>query len=156
MEGGGVNETSFKAAMKGDGKYLVITPLVILLPVCYWYFTAPPLGYCAEKKWLLTDAEYIEFAVPKGLQRGQKITDGKPVINCCSVDRTGGMLRQVDSFVSKLFRFDTGVEVSWTYELSEEGKKITFAGAGDTKYAVIQVVDSCATKLFESAGTATN
>ena len=66
------------------------------------------------------------------------------------------MLRQVDSFVSKLFRFDTGVEVSWTYELSEEGKKITFAGTGDTKYAVIQVVDSCATKLFESAGTATN
>ena len=150
-----MSETSFKAAMKGDCKYLVITPLVILLPVCYWYFTAPPPGWCAAQKRLLTDKEYIEFVVPK-LNYGQKLVDGKPVINCCSVDRTGGMLRQVDSFVSKLFRLDTGVEVSWDYELSEEGKVMCHTSLGETHYFEIRVVDSCATKIIEQTGITTN
>ena len=154
MEGGGVSENSFKVAMKGDGKYLVITPLVILLPVAYWYFTAPPPGWCVAQKRLLTNKEYIEFVVPK-LNDGQKVVDGKPVINCCSVDRQGGVYGS-GGIISKMFRLDDGVEVSWNYELSEEGKVMRHASLGETHYAEIRLVDSCATKIIEQAGIATN
>ena len=89
-----------------DGIYLIIAPLVIILPISYWYFTAPPSGFCMTKNRFLTDAEYIEFVVPHGIQRGQKVIDGKPVMNCCSVNRDGGPLRQMDDFTAKLFRLD--------------------------------------------------
>lgn len=139
-----------------DGIYLIIAPLVIILPITYWYLTAPPPGFCAEQNRFLTDAEYIEFVVPHDLQRGQKIVDGKPVINCCSVDREGGFLRQMDDFAAKLFRLDKGVEVTWSYELNEEGKSMQFASPGDRRYVEIRVVDSCASKLLEQTGMATD
>ena len=58
-----MSKNSFKAAMKGDGKYLVITPLVILLPVCYWYITLPPVDYCEVQGRVLSDKEKIEKVV---------------------------------------------------------------------------------------------
>lgn len=107
------------------------------------------------KNRFLTDAEYIDFVVPHGIQRGQKVIDGKPVMNCCSVNRDGGSLRQMDDFTAKSFRLDKGVEVSWSYELSEEGRSMQFAGLRDRRYVEIRVVDSCATELFEQTGIAT-
>lgn len=139
-----------------DGVYLIITPLVFVLPITYWYFTAPPSGWCEAQNRVLTDAEYIDFVVPRGTQRGQKIVDGKPVIDCCSVDRDGGTLKQMDDFTAKLFRLDRGVEVAWSYELSEEGKSMQFASSGDKRYIEIRVIDSCASKVFEETGIATN
>ncbi len=64
-----------------------------MLPLSYWYFIAPPSGFCAAQNHFLTDAEYIKFVFPHELQRGQKLVYGKPVINYCSVDREGGFLR---------------------------------------------------------------
>jgi len=72
---------------------MIVLPLVFIIPVtfvAYRYFTAPPPGWCAAQGRLLTDKEYVEFVVPK-LNDGQKIVDSKPVINCCGVDRQGGV-----------------------------------------------------------------
>ena len=140
----------------GDGIYLIIAPLLIMLPLSYWYFTSTPSGFCVAQNRFLTDAEYIKFVVPHELQRGQKLVNGKPVINCCSVDREGGFLRQMDDFTAKLFRLDKGVEVTWSYELSEEGKSMQFASSEDQRYVEIRVVDSCANVLLKQTGMATN
>ena len=45
--------------------------------------------------------------------------------------------------------------MSWSYELSEEGRSMQFADPRDRRYVEIRVVDSCATELFEQTGIAT-
>ena len=62
----------------------------------------------------------------------------------------------MDDFTAKLFRLDKGVEVTWSYELSEEGKSMQFASLGDQRYVEIRVVDSCASELLEQTGMVTN
>ncbi len=54
----------------------------------------------------------------------------------------------MDDLTAKLFRLDKGVEVTWSYELSEEGKSMQFASLGDQSYVEIKVVDYCASELL--------
>ena len=43
-----------------DGIYLIIAPLVIILPISYWYFNLPPEGFCQAENRILSDQEKIE------------------------------------------------------------------------------------------------
>ena len=48
---------------KDGRKYIMIALLAIALPVCYWYLTLPPVGYCEVQGRVLSDKEKIEKVV---------------------------------------------------------------------------------------------
>ncbi len=109
------------ARVISDVIYIVITVLAVVLPAAYWYFTAPPPGYCVEQGRVLSDKEVIELAgVYGGKQYGQKMVDGKasPPLLCCYLKRREG------GFWSKMFRIDEGVDIGWFYERSQEAMQI--------------------------------
>ena len=46
-----------------DGIYLIIAPLVIILPISYWYFTAPPTGFCVVQNRFILDGEFTQTSL---------------------------------------------------------------------------------------------
>lgn len=60
-----------------DGIYLIITPLVIILPITYWYLNLPPEGYCQAENRRLTDQERIEKVVTVVLKNYPQVIHGK-------------------------------------------------------------------------------
>lgn len=46
-----------------DGIYLIIAPLVIILPISYWYFTAPPPGFCVAQNRFIPDGELTQTSL---------------------------------------------------------------------------------------------
>jgi hypothetical protein len=130
-----------------DGIYLIIVPLVIILPIGYWYFTAPPPGWCETEKRVLTNKEVIELAgVYTAKQSEQKVVDGKvlPPLNCCSLGRVES------TFWSKILRIDKGIDIGWWYERSEEA--IKKSDASYKYYHQMITVNSCATKWIWQGG----
>lgn len=60
-----------------DSIYLIITPLVIILPITYWYLSAPPLGWCKSEGRILSDQEKIENVIAVILKEYPKEGDSK-------------------------------------------------------------------------------
>lgn len=60
-----------------DGIYLIIAPLVIILPISYWYFNMPPEGYCQTENRRLADQERIEKVVTEILKNYPQVTHRK-------------------------------------------------------------------------------
>ena len=118
-----------------DGIYLIIAPLVIILPIAYWYFTAPPPGWCAEQNRVLSEKEVIDLAgVYTAKQYGQKMIDGKqsPALLCCHFQRVEA------GFWSKMFRIDEGISMGWWYERSEESIRVF--NSKDKYYQVVKLL----------------
>lgn len=130
-------------------KNIAITLLIVISTgwITYRYFTAPPPGYCIANKRVLTDAEYIQFAT-EGYEKDAKFIDGKPSIHCCTVER------QKQDLISKTFRFDDNVTVSWTYEMKDEDTRKVF-GSKEKYYLVLRVINSCATVVIHRWGIVT-
>jgi len=61
------------------GIYLIIAPLVIILPMAYWYFNLPPEGFCQAENRRLTDQERIEKVVTEVLKNYPQVTHGETV-----------------------------------------------------------------------------
>lgn len=53
-------------------------------------------------------------------------------MSCCSVNREDNVFESENDLIYKIFRLDKGVVVTWSCELSEEGKNMSFASPGDT------------------------
>lgn len=135
-----------------DGIYLIIAPLAIILPISYWYFTAPPPGFCAAQNRYVTDEEYIKLST--NAYHKYRAFDGKSysLLNCCVVERIEG------GFWSKVFRIDEGVWVNWRFE--RNGHRIGLFLPGDVDsfvdhkfYQVDRKIDACATTILDSRGT---
>ena len=133
-----------------DGMYFIITPLVLILPITYWYFTAPPPGWCEAQKRVLPGSEYFKFVTDaRAYYKDQKVTNGKySVLNCCFVYRVEG------DFLSKIFRLDEGVWIDWRYERTQESRDEY--DPNDKYFGVMEKIDSCATTVLESTGMTEN
>jgi hypothetical protein len=130
-----------------DDIYLIITLLLIIFPISYWYFTAPPPGFCEAQGRIFSKKEIIDIlGVYSRTQHGQKTTKGKPSspLNCCS-------FAPVESgFWSKMFRIDEGIYVDWIYERSEDSMR-----KNDPEYKFYHqmiIINNCATELIWLSG----
>jgi hypothetical protein len=125
-------------------KYLL---LAVALLIGYRYFTAPPPGFCVTQNRFITDEEYIKRAISV-MHKGQKVVDGKrSTLRCCYV------IREEGGFLSKMFRVDEGVSVSWSFERTEEAWQNDISK--DKYYQVAQTIDTCATTIFDDIGIST-
>lgn len=126
-------------------KYLL---LAVALLIGYRYFTAPPPGFCVAQNRFISDEEYIKRSISVR-HRDQKVVDGKRLIlNCCVVKREEG------GFLSKMFRADEGVSVSWYFERTEEAKHKD--SPNDNYYDVEHKLDTCGTTFLHEWGISTN
>jgi hypothetical protein len=63
MEGGCIMDKKQGLFGIKDGIYLIIAPLVIILPIAYWYFTAPPPGFCVAQNRFIPDGELTQTSL---------------------------------------------------------------------------------------------
>lgn len=128
------------------GIALLINIIVAMGWITYRYFTAPPPGFCVSQNRLLADEEYFKFVTnAHAYSKDQKVESGKySVLNCCEVYREKG------DFLSKIFRFDEGVTISWRYERTQKSRDNH--DPEDKYFGVMETIDSCATTVLDGTG----
>lgn len=132
----------FKVLLTG---HFVLTAIPIISAglVAYWYFTAPPPGFCVAKNRFIPEEEFVKRAIQyQGNEH--KIINGKySVLACCTVSP------MKHDFWSKMLRIDEGVGVGWYYERTPEA----ITSLDPDRYHVVDITfDSCLTRSIASTG----
>lgn len=135
------------AITKNRIKIVTFKTMALLFPsfIAYWYFTAPPAGFCVAQNRVLADVEFLNnVSDARRYNKDQKFENGKySVLNCCTISRIEG------DFWSKMFRVDEGVAIGWAYER----KKAEPTNPKEDKYFLVTATfNSCNTKLLNGTG----